>query len=566
MTNIIVDGKKYSVEDGITILDACKQIGIYIPTLCYLKEFGATSSCRVCLVEVVGQRNLITSCSFKIFEGMEIITNSEKVINARRTNIELILSNHNYDCEHCSADGRCELQKIAKEYNANENRFKGAKTETFLDETNPCIVRDQSKCILCKRCINACTKRQSVNAITQAKRGFNSIVTSAFNESLNNSTCVGCGQCILACPTGALSENTNMKELLKALADKTKHVVVAPAPSVRVGIGEEFGMPNGTDTEKLLPTALKQLGFDKVFDIDFAADLTICEEANEFVERVKKGGPFPMFTSCCPAWIEFAEEFYPEFKNNISSCKSPQQMFGSVVKTYYAEKMGINPQNIVVASIMPCTAKKNEILRPEHTSDLGKDVDITITVRELAKLLKLRAIDYPRLAPSDFDKLLGESSGAGVIFGNTGGVMEAALRTVADKVTGQDLENINYEMVRGLKGIKTATLTIAGNNYTIAVASGLANVRKLMEDIKAKKFQPHFVEIMSCPGGCINGGGMPRKDADTQNYTDVRINRVNALYANDQAKTIRKSHKNPEILDFYEWQKTAKRKAHLHTR
>ena len=565
MTNIIVNGKQYCVKDNQTILEACKEIGIEIPTLCYLKEFGPTSSCRVCLVEVSGQRNLITACSFKIFEGMEIITNSKRVIDARKTNLELILSNHSYYCDDCVSDKKCELQALVKEYNCNPDRFKGVKTEVMLDESHPSIVRDQSKCILCRKCINVCNKMQKVYAITQNKRGFNTVVGCSFNEGLKESPCVGCGQCILVCPTGALSENSNISQLQKVLSDQTKHVVVAPAPSVRVAIGEEFGLKNGTDTEKLLPTALRMLGFDKVFDVNFGADLTICEEATEFVNRVKNGGPFPMFTSCCPAWIDFAKEYYPELLPNISSCKSPQQMFGSVVKTYYADKHNINPADIVVVTVMPCTAKKNELTKPDMKSQNGQDIDISITVRELAKLLKSEKIDYAKLQPSEFDRLMGESSGAAVIFGNTGGVMEAALRTVADMVTGKDLEKIDYTAVRGLEGIKKATIKIDNKDFVVAVVSGLGNTRTLLEEIKSGKFKPHFVEVMSCPGGCINGGGMPRKTASTLNNNDIRVNRAYSIYKNDNNKKIRKSHKNPEIIEFYNWQKTAKNKPLLHT-
>lgn len=550
---IKIDGKSIDVEPQTSIVEAARRLGIHIPTLCFLKEFGATSSCRVCLVEIVGRRGLVTACSYPIFEGMEIVTNSPKVLDARKTNLELLLSNHNYDCINCIRGGNCELEKLAKAYDCNENRFSGEKTESFVDENNLAIIRDNSKCILCKRCVLACGKRQSVNAITTAGRGFESQIVSAFEKPLSSSTCVNCGQCILACPTGALREASEMDKLKHVLADKTKHVVVAPAPSVRVGIGEEFGLPFGSDTEGRIVSSLKKLGFDRVFDVNFGADLTIVEEANEFIQRLNKGGKFPMFTSCCPSWIDFAKKFYPEFLPNISTCKSPQQMFGAIAKTYYSEMSQIAPSNIVVVTIMPCTSKKTELTLEGMSSSGFRDVDISITVRELARFMKEKNVDLVKQPVMDFDRLLGESSGAGVIFGSSGGVMEASLRTVADIVLGADLPKVDYTSVRGLSGIKESNIKLGDKIVKVAVVSGLANTRKLLESIKNGKVNYHFIEVMACPGGCINGGGMPLVSSDSQNFDNFRESRLESIYKNDSNKIIRKSHHNTEVIELYKW-------------
>ena len=553
MVDVNIDGENISVEEGTTILEAAKKLGINIPTLCYLKEFGPTSCCRICLVDIVNGKGLAPACSFAVAQGMIISTNSEKVKNARKLNLELLLSNHNYDCIHCSKDKKCELQKLVIEYDADENKFKGEKTPSKIDSSGYSIERDNSKCILCKRCVLACNKRQTVHAIGLSKRGFNTHIASPFDLPLNTSPCVNCGQCILACPTGALKEISNVDLVKKILKDKKKIKVAAIAPSVRVTMGEEFGLGYGSNIEPQIVTGLKKLGFDLVFDVDFSADLTIVEEANEFVSRVVNGGKLPMFTSCCPGWIEFVKKYYPEFTDNLSSCKSPQQMFGAILKSYYAEKTGIDPKDIIMVSVMPCTAKKSEINLFDMDSSGYKDIDVSITVRELGKIARDSGIDFTKLNGSNFDRLMGDSTGAGVIFGASGGVMEAALRTATDIITGEDLKEINYKTIRGMKGIKEAKLNIAGKTVKIAVASGLSNARKLLDAIKANKAYYDFIEIMACPGGCINGGGTPFVESDDQNFVDYKLARASYLYSDDQNKQIRKSHKNPEIIELYKW-------------
>lgn len=561
MIQIKINGKSLSVQEGISVLDACNQVGIKIPTLCYLKEFGANSSCRVCLVEVVGGKKLVTACSFKVFDGLEIKTNTIEVKKARKTNIELLLSNHNYDCEHCVRDGFCELQKLAKEYGADANRFNGEKNNFILDTSNPALIRDNSKCILCKKCVDVCSKLQTVDAIAQINRGFKTQIGCAFNMGLNNSSCVGCGQCVSVCPTGALTENFSIKEVEQALRDKTKHVVVAPAPSVRVSLSEEFGFNAGENFEHVIPTILRELGFDRVFDINFAADLTVVEEGEEFIKRLNAKTNLPLITSCCPGWVDFAKKFYPELIKNISTTKSPQEMFGAVVKSYYSDICGIPAKDIVVVTIMPCTAKKKELTLSKQKI---KDVDYSLTIRELAYLIRKHNIDVNKLKPSKFDNLLGLSSGAGAIFGTSGGVMEAALRTVADKLSGKELKTIDYESVRGFKGTKFASVNIDGRVINIAVVSALNNVRVLMDKIKNKEIKLDFIEVMACPGGCINGGGHPKKTADEINRGNFREERAKNLYFIDKSRKIRKSHLNPEIKAFYEYQSSAKVKTKLH--
>lgn len=562
MIKVKIDNKIYSAKDGETILKVCKDNGISIPTLCHLKGLNPTSNCRICLVEIEGKSGLVTACSFKCYDGISVITNSKKVIDARRTNLELLLSNHNYDCDNCTRNGECALQNLTKEYNANPNRFKGEKTKALKDFSSPALMRDNSKCILCKKCVSVCGKKQTVNAISSVNRGFNTAIGTAFNEGIDSTKCVACGQCVLVCPTGALTENFNIKEVEQVLKQKDKYVVVAPAPSVRVALGDEFGLKSGNNVESILPSILRELGFDKVFDITFCADLTIMEESKEFISRLKTNKNLPLFTSCCPAWVDFVKKFYPELEKNISSTKSPQEMFGAVVKSYYANKMGINPKDIVVVTIMPCTAKKKE-LHIRKTGDI-QDVDYSLTVRELAHIIKAKKIDIKKLKPSKFDQIMGTSSGAGVIFGTSGGVMEAALRTIADTLENKSLTEVEYGVVRGLSGVKLASVVINKKTINVAVVSGLNNARKLIEKIKAKELNLDFVEVMSCEGGCINGGGMPRKDFNST--VESLESRKDALYKIDRQNSIRKSYENPMIKEFYLWQSTAKNKAVLHTK
>ena len=569
--NIKINGRDYSVESGTTILDACRSVGIKIPTLCYLEKINCIGACRVCMVEVKGARTLVAACTYPIErEGTEIFTNTPKVIQSRKTTVELLLSDHDQKCLSCARNTNCELQTLAYELGCDANRFQGAKNVSEKDESSVCFVRDNNKCVLCRRCVAVCEKVQSVSVIGANNRGFDTSIGCAFETDIKEHTCVGCGQCVVNCPTGALTEKEEIDNVMAALADPTKHVVVGTAPSVRVALGEEFGYPIGTDTEGKMVAALRALGFDKVFDVDFAADLTIMEEGSELINRLKKGGALPMMTSCSPAWIKFCEYNYPELLPNLSTAKSPQQMFGASVKTYYAKKAGIDPKDIYVVSVMPCIAKKFEKTRPYQDAAGVPDIDAVLTTRELARMIKRGGIQYNLLPDEQFDAPLGVSSGAGVIFGATGGVMEAALRTVADLLEGKELEKFEYTAVRGQQGIKSATVNIAGTEIKIAVASSLANARVLMEEIKAGKSPYQFIEIMSCPGGCVNGGGQPIHDAATRQRLDIPGLRAKAIYANDANCAYRKSYKNPAIIAIYDeyLEKPGSEKAHhiLHTK
>lgn len=548
-----INGLNVTAPAGSTILEAAHAAGIRIPTLCWLKEINEIGACRMCVVEVKGAKGLVASCVYPVAEGMEVKTNTKRLLDSRRRTLQLLLSAHDKKCLSCVRSGRCELQELCQELGVDdEDHFAGERNHYEPDTSAVHMIRDNNKCILCRRCSAVCEKVQSVGVIGPNNRGFATFIGSAFEMGLGETSCVGCGQCIAACPTGALYEKDNTDDVLEAIADESKHVVVQTAPAVRAALGEEFGYPMGTDVEGKMAAALRRIGFDKVFDTDFSADLTIMEEANEFLERVHNGGVLPMMTSCSPGWIKYCEHYYPDQLEHLSSCKSPQQMFGAITKTYYAEKMGIPPEDIVCVSVMPCTAKKFELQREDQYAAGVPDVDISITTRELARLIRRVGIDFRSLPDEGFDDPLGESTGAGVIFGATGGVMEAALRTAVEKLTGKELEKVEFTEVRGTDGIKEATYNVAGMDVKVAVASGLGNAKMIMDKVRSGESDYHFIEIMCCPGGCVNGGGQPQVHADVRNFEDVRALRAKALYDNDAAKTIRKSHENLSVKKVYD--------------
>lgn len=555
MVNLKINGMPLSVPKNTTILEAARTIGIEIPTLCYLKEINEIGACRICVVEIKGQQNLVASCVYPVAEGMDILTNSSRVFKSRKHDLELILSTHDRKCLSCVRSGNCELQKLCKDFRVyDEHMYDGENINYEFDDSASHMFRDNNKCILCRRCVAACEKWQSVAVIGPNERGFKTHIGCAFDQQLGEVACVSCGQCIVVCPTGAIAEKDQTKDVWRALNDPTKHVIVQTAPSIRATLGEAFDMPIGTNVEGKMVTALRLLGFDGVFDTDLAADMTIVEEATEFLHRVTEGGPLPLITSCSPGWVKFCEHYYPEFIPNLSSCKSPQQMFGAIAKTWYAKKMGIDPKNIFVVGIMPCTAKKFETLR-EHECAAGdgiSDVDVAITTRELARIIDRAGIKFTELPDSKFDEPLGISTGAATIFGATGGVMEAALRTAADILTGEDLKEIDFNEVRGTNNIKKAVYTIAGKEIKVAVVSGLANAKALLDSIKAGEESFDFIEIMGCPGGCVNGGGQPVQPAHIRNTVDLKGLRASVLYNDDKAKTIRKSHQNPALKVIYD--------------
>jgi len=552
MVNITIDGKKIQVPKDYTVLQAAREAGVEIPTLCYLKGINEIGACRMCVVEVKGARSLQAACVYPVSEGMEVITNSERVRRARKVNLELILSNHDRSCLTCVRSGNCELQKLAEDLNVKQIRYEGENIRRPLDDFSPSVVRDPNKCILCKRCINVCRNVQEVGVINANYRGFKTVVSTAFDRSLNDVACTMCGQCIQACPVGALREKDSTDIVWKALADKNKYVVVQTAPAVRVALGEEFGLPIGTRVTGKMVTALKMLGFDKVFDTDTAADLTIMEEGTELINRIKNGGKLPLITSCSPGWIKFCEHYFPEFLDNLSTCKSPHEMFGAILKTYFAQKTGIDPANMFVVSVMPCTAKKFEAQREELAASGYPDVDAVLTTRELARMIKEAGIDFVNLPDSHFDDPMGDATGAGVIFGTTGGVMEAALRTVYEVLTGKTLENVEITQVRGFEGIREAEIDVGSMKIKAAVAHGLSNAKKLLEMVKNGEKEYHFIEIMACPGGCIMGGGQPIVHAKVKEKVDVAKLRASAIYDEDRSLPIRKSHENPTVKRLYE--------------
>ena len=551
--NVKINGKEYTVPAGSTILEAARIAGINIPTLCYLKEINAIGACRICVVEVKGARSLVAACVFPVNEGMEIFTNTPKVIEARKTTLKLILSDHKKECLSCVRSGSCELQKLCADYGIeDETAFAGVTNKYDIDKSASHMTRDNEKCILCRRCVAVCEKNQGVAVIGANNRGFDTSISCAFDYDLGDVACISCGQCITACPTGALAERDDTQKVFDAINDPEKVVLVQTAPAVRVGLGEEFGYPIGSVVTGKMVSAIRALGVDKVFDTNFAADLTIMEEATEFLGRYTKKENLPLITSCSPGWIKYCEHYYPEMIPNLSSCKSPQGMFGSVAKTYYAQKEGIDPKNIFVVSVMPCTAKKFEAERMDHTAVEGlADIDAVVTVRELARMIKKAGIMFNMLPDGEFDAPFGLGSGAGTIFGATGGVMEAALRTAYETLTGEELDKLEFNDVRGTEGIKEATYTIAGNEIRVAVVSGTANAGKLLDMIKAGEKSYDFIEVMACPGGCVNGGGQPIQPASVTNNYDVRALRAAGLYEDDKNLPIRKSHLNPDVKAVY---------------
>lgn len=551
MVNIKINNMPLSVPKGISILEAARTAGIEIPTLCYLKKINEIGACRICMVEVKGARSLVTACVYPVNEGMEIFTNTERVRKSRKTTLELILSTHDRKCLSCIRSGTCELQQLCKEFGVDdEGRFDGANPVHEYDDSAIHMIRDNGKCILCRRCVAAC-QAQHISVIGANARGFDTHIGSAFEKPLDSVACVSCGQCIVNCPTGAIYEKDDTAKVLEAINDPEKFVVVHTAPSIRVTLGECFGMHIGTNVQGKMVAALRRLGFDKVFDTDFGADLTIVEEANEFLGRVQNGGVLPMITSCSPGWIKYCEHYYPDMLDHLSSCKSPQQMSGAIIKTWYAEKMGIDPKDIVVVGIMPCTAKKFETKRENQSASGYPDVDYSLTTRELGRMIESAGIYFKHLPDEEFDNPLGDSTGAAVIFGATGGVMEAALRTAVEKLSGEELKSLDFTEVRGTEGIKEASYTVNGMEIKVCVVSGLANANTIMEKVKNGAADYHFIEIMGCPGGCVNGGGQPIQHAVVRNFVDLRARRAAALYEADRDMPLRKSHESEAVKRLY---------------
>ncbi len=554
--NVKINGVSYTVDAGMTVLEAARAANIDIPTLCYLKDVNEIGACRLCLVEASeGGRpaKLVTACVYPVSEGMEIFTNTKRVINARRMNLELVLSTHEKKCLSCVRSTDCELQKLCRDYGVEESHFEGTKPVYEIDESSPSIIRDNNKCILCRRCVAACKNVQGIGVIGANNRGFDTTIGCAGEVKLAETSCVNCGQCIVACPVGALYERDDTQKILDAIGDPSKHVFICTAPSIRATLGECFGYEPGTDVEGKMVAALRRLGFDGVYDMNFTADLTIMEEATEFIGRVKNGGALPMIKSCSPGWIKYCEHYFPEFTENLSTCKSPQQMFGAVVKTYYAEKMGWDPEDIFFVSAIPCTAKKFEVGRDGQNAAGVPDVDVAVTTRELGRMIQTAGIDFKALPDEKFDTPFDIGSGAGAIFGATGGVMEAALRTAAEVIEGKPLEALEFDDVRGTEGVKFASYKLGDITLNVAVASGTKNAKKLLEGVKKGEINVQFIEIMACPGGCVNGGGQPIQSAVVRNNVDLKTLRAAVLYnADKNILDIRKSHENSAVKKLYD--------------
>ncbi len=568
MINVFIDGMPYSVRKGATILEACKSVGIEIPTLCYMKEINEIGACRICVCEVKGARSLVAACVYPLDrEGTEVFTHSPAVLASRKSTLELLLSVHDKKCLSCVKSGNCEFQQLCNDYGVtDEHKYDGDTPKYEYDTSMPHLIRDNNKCVLCRRCVAVCDKNQEVAVIGANDRGFKTHIGQAFELNLGNVACIGCGQCTVVCPTGALVEKDDTDKVWAALADPTKHVVVHAAPSIRATLGECFDMPIGTIVTGKMVAALRRLGFAKVFDTNFSADLTILEEATELLQRVKNGGKLPMITSCSPGWVKFCEHYYRDMIDNLSSCKSPQQMMGAVIKTYYAEKMGIDPKDIFVVSVMPCTAKKFEIVRNDQSAAGVVDTDVAITTRELARMIKRAGINFNSLPDDEFDSPMGLGSGAGTIFGATGGVMEAALRTAVYYLTGKNPEKLEFTDVRGTEGVKEASYNVNGVEVKVAVASGTSNARKVLDMVKSGEKDYTFIEIMGCPGGCVNGGGQPYQPASVRNFVDLKALRAAALYEDDKNLPVRLSHENEDIKTIYKeyYGEPGSHKAHEH--